>query len=162
LYNFTAVTGVNLLPAACSRLASHPNVIGMKESGGDVAQMAELVAGTPPDFRVLAGSSSTFYAALCVGAAGGILALANLIPDACARLFDLFRQGRHDEARDLQRQIAPLARLLGPVYGVPGLKAALKLVGCDVGLPRPPLVPLPDAGVEALKEALDKFQEVAA
>jgi 4-hydroxy-2-oxoglutarate aldolase len=162
LYNFTAVTGVNLLPAACSRLASHPNVIGVKESGGDVAQIAELVADTPSDFRVLAGSSSTFYAALCVGAAGGILALASLIPDACVRLFELFRQGRHDEARDLQRQIAPLARLLGPVYGVPGLKAALKLVGCDVGLPRPPLVPLPDAGVAVLKEALDKFQEVAA
>jgi 4-hydroxy-2-oxoglutarate aldolase len=97
-----------------------------------------------------------------VGAAGGILALANLIPDACVRLFDLFRQGQHDEACDLQRRIAPLARLLGPVYGVPGLKAALKLVGCDVGVPRPPLVPLPDAGVEALKEALDRFQEVAA
>ena len=77
-------------------------------------------------------------------------------------MFELCRQGRHDEARDLQRQIAPLARLLGPVYGVPGLKAALKLVGCDVGLPRPPLAPLPDAGVAALKEALDKFQEVAA
>jgi 4-hydroxy-2-oxoglutarate aldolase len=162
LYNFTAVTGVNLLPAACSRLASHPNVIGMKESGGDVAQIAELVDGTPPGFHVMAGSSSTFYAALCVGAAGGILALANLIPDACTRLFELFRQGRYDEANGLQRQIAPLARLLGPVYGVPGLKAALKLVGCDVGLPRPPLMPLPDSGVAVLKEALDKFQEVAA
>jgi 4-hydroxy-2-oxoglutarate aldolase len=162
LYNFTAVTGVNLLPAACSRLASHSNVIGMKESGGDVAQIAELVAATPSDFSVMAGSSSTFYAALCVGAAGGILALANLIPDACARVFELFGQGRHGEARDLQRRIAPLARLLGPVYGVPGLKAALKLVGCDVGLPRPPLVPLPDSGLAALKEALDRFQEVVA
>jgi len=162
LYNFTAVTGVNLLPAACSRLASHSNVIGMKESGGDVAQIAELVAATPSDFSVMAGSSSTFYAALCVGAAGGILALANLIPDECARVFELFGQGRHGEARDLQRRIAPLARLLGPVYGVPGLKAALKLVGCDVGLPRPPLVPLPDSGLAALKDALDRFQEVVA
>ena len=60
LYNFTAVTGVNLLPAAVSRIATHPNVVGMKESGGDVAQIAELVSVTPPDFRVLAGSSSTF------------------------------------------------------------------------------------------------------
>lgn len=160
LYNFTAVTGVNLLPAAVSRLAEHPNIVGMKESGGDVAQIADLVNGTPKAFQVLAGSSTTFYAALCAGASGGILALANVIPDACVRLLDLFRSGRHDEARDLQRQLVPLARLLGPVYGVPGLKAALKLTGCDVGAPRPPLVPLAEAGVAALKEALEKFQEV--
>ena len=133
----------------------------MKESGGDIAQIADLVSGTPQDFRVLAGSSSTFYAALAVGASGGILALANILPDACVRLFDLFRQGRHDEARDLQRQLVPLSKLLGQVYGVAGLKAALKLIGCDVGVPRPPLVPLPDAGVAALKDAIETFQEVA-
>ncbi len=63
LYNFTAVTGVNLLPAAVTRLATHPNIIGMKESGGDVAQIADLVSGTPDDFAVLAGTTSTFYAA---------------------------------------------------------------------------------------------------
>lgn len=161
LYNFTAVTGVNLLPAAVSRLATHPNIVGMKESGGDVAQIADLVAGTPTDFRVLAGSSSTFYPALAVGASGGILALANVLPDACVRLLDLFRQGRHDEARDLQQRLMPLSRLLGNVYGVAGLKAALKLIGCDVGVPRPPLAPLPEAGVSALKDAIDNLQEVA-
>jgi 4-hydroxy-2-oxoglutarate aldolase len=161
LYNFTAVTGVNLQPAAVSRLASHPNIAGMKESGGDVAQIADLVNGTPATFSVLAGSSSTFYPSLVVGASGGILALANVVPEACVRLFELFQQNRHDEARDLQRQLVPISRLLGNVHGVPGLKAALKLIGCDVGRPRPPLVPLPEPGVAALKEALDKLQEVA-
>src|SRR5262245_61574609 len=67
LYNFTAVTGVNLLPAAVSNLAAHANIVGMKESGGDIAQIADLVNGTPAHFSVLAGSSSTFYAALAVG-----------------------------------------------------------------------------------------------
>src|ERR1700704_3950650 len=61
LYNFTAVTGVNLAPAAVSKLAAHPNIIGVKESSGDIAQMTDLVAGTPGDFSVLAGSSTTFY-----------------------------------------------------------------------------------------------------
>src|SRR5439155_16687359 len=83
LYNFTAVTGVNLLPQAVTRLATHPNIIGMKESGGDIGQIAELVSETPSSFRVLAGSSTTFYAALCVGASGGTLALAGVLPDAC-------------------------------------------------------------------------------
>src|SRR5437867_10938900 len=105
LYNFTALTGVNLLPAAVSQLAAHPNIAGMKESGGDVAQIADLVSGSPDDFQVLAGTTSTFYAALCVGATGGILAPACVVPDACTRLFELTRDGRHAEAVVLQRQL---------------------------------------------------------
>ena len=162
LYNFTALTGVNLLPAAVARLATHPNIIGMKESGGDIAQIADLVSGTPAGFSVLAGSASTFYPALCVGAVGGILALGCAAPDACVRLFELARAGRHDDAVALQRELVPLARLLGPTHGVPGLKAALNLLGYDVGVPRPPLVPVADAVLPALREALAHFEEIPA
>jgi 4-hydroxy-2-oxoglutarate aldolase len=162
LYNFTAVTGVNLLPAAVTRLAPHPNIIGMKESNADIAQIADLVSGTPADFQVLAGTTSTFYAALCVGAVGGILAPACVIPDACVRLFELARAGRHTEAVQLQRELVPLARLLGQAYGVPGLKAALNLIGYDVGVPRPPLQPAPEAASGALREAIAHFEEIPA
>jgi len=162
LYNFTALTGVNLLPAAVCRLATHPNIIGMKESGGDVAQIADVVSGTPGDFNVLAGSAGTFYAALAVGAVGGILALGCVVPDACVRLFDLARTGRHAEAVVLQRQLMPLTRLLGPTYGVPGLKAALLLLGIDVGVPRAPLSPVPDSALPALRDALAQFEEMPA
>jgi 4-hydroxy-2-oxoglutarate aldolase len=162
LYNFTAVTGVNLLPAAVTRLATHPNIIGMKESNADIAQIADLVSGTPGDFQVLAGTTSTFYAALCVGAAGGILAPACVIPDACVRLFELARAGRHAEAVQLQRELIPLARLLGQAYGVPGLKAALNLIGYDVGVPRPPLQPVPDSASDALRDAIAHFEEIPA
>jgi 4-hydroxy-2-oxoglutarate aldolase len=162
LYNFTAVTGVNLPAAAVSRLALHPNIIGMKESNADVAQVADLVASTPASFQVLAGSSSTFYAALCVGVAGGILALAAVLPEPCVRLFDLTKQGSHEEARALQQALVPMGRLLSGAYGVGGLKAALKLVGIDAGVPRPPLADVPVAGITALREALARFQEVTA
>jgi len=162
LYNFTALTGVNLLPAAVARLATHPNIIGMKESGGDVGQLAELVAVTPSTFTVLAGAAATFYPMLCVGAAGGILALGCALPDACVLLFDLARAGRHDEARALQRRLAPVARLLGPTYGVPGLKAALNLLGYDVGVPRPPLAAVPDSALPVLRDALAQFEEIPA
>ena len=162
LYNFTALTGVNLLPAAVAKLALHPNIIGMKESGGDIAQIADLVSGTPAGFNVLAGSAAIFYPALCVGAVGGILALGCAAPDACVRLFELTRAGSHTEALALQRQLAPLARLLGSTHGVPGLKAALNLLGYDVGLPRPPLAPLPDAAIPALREALARFEQIPA
>ena len=162
LYNFTAVTGVNLLPAAVARLATHPNIVGMKESGGDVAQIADLVSLTPDDFTVLAGAAATFYPMLCVGAAGGILALASALPEPCVRLFELTRAGRHDEALALQRELVPIARLLGATHGVPGLKAALNLLGYDVGVPRPPLLPLPESIVPALRDALAHFEEIPA
>jgi len=162
LYNFTALTGVNLLPAAVARLATHPNIIGMKESGGDVAQIADLVSGTPDDFNVLAGTTATFFAALAVGATGGVLALACVVPGACMHLFELTQAGRRDEALALQRQLVPLARLLGPTYGVPGLKAALNLLGYDVGAPRPPLAPVPDIAIPALRDALAQFEEIPA
>jgi 4-hydroxy-2-oxoglutarate aldolase len=161
LYNFTAMTGVNLTPAAVSRLAAHPNIVGAKESGGDIAQIAELVSGTPAGFDVLAGSSTTFYAALTVGATGGVLALSCIMPDACVRLFELAKAGRHQEALALQRTLLPLAKLVGTTYGVPGLKAALQLVGVDAGVPRSPLLRVPDAAVAALREALASFEEIA-
>ena len=162
LYNFTALTGVNLLPAAVARLASHPNIIGMKESGGDVAQIMDLVSGTPDGFHVLAGSAATFYPMLCVGAVGGILALGCALPEPCMRLYELTRAGRHGEAIALQRQLVPAARLLGSTHGVPGLKAALNLMGYDVGVPRPPLAPLPADALPAFRNALGQFEEIPA
>lgn len=154
LYNFTAVTGVNIGADAVGRLAEHPNVIGIKESGGDVAQIAEFVSAGGAGFRVFAGSSTSFYASLCVGASGGILALACVLPEACVRLARLVGAGAHDEARGLQREILPLAKLLGTRYGVAGLKGALDLLGYDIGMPRPPLAPLDAQGRAALEQAL--------
>jgi 4-hydroxy-2-oxoglutarate aldolase len=161
LYNFTAVTGVNLLPAAVSTLSAHPNIIGVKESGGDIAQIAGFVMRTPGGFNVLAGSSTTFHAALGVGATGGILALSCLLPDACVRLFELMRAGKGGEASALQERLLGIAKLVGTTHGIAGLKAALKLVGCDVGDPRSPLAPVSDATVGVLRDALVSFEEIA-
>lgn len=161
LYNFTAVTGVSLPVEAVVRLAPHPNVAGMKESNGDVLRIADLVgAARGHDFKLLVGSSTTFFEALRIGAIGGILALGSVLPDACTRLYTLTAGGRFDEARALQQELLPLAKLLGSRHGVAGLKAALKLVGCDVGPPRPPLVPLDAAATFELAAALSSFQEV--
>jgi len=160
LYNFTAVTGVNLPVAAVGRLATHPNIAGMKESGGDVAQLADLVATTPASFQVLAGSASTTYASLCVGVTGAILALAAVVPDACVRLYTLTRQSRHDEARALQQELVPLARLLSG-YGVAGLKAALRIAGVDAGEPRRPLLPVSEEGIAQLRQAVGRLQVTA-
>jgi len=155
LYNFTAVTGVNLQSAAVEQLAAHPNIAGMKESGNDIAKLADLVAATPPEFAVLAGSGTTFFASLTVGAAGGILALACVFPDECTRIFELMSRRMYDEARALQQQLLPVSKLIGSSHGVAGLKAAMRIAGVDVGVPRAPLIPVPESVVTELKQAFD-------
>jgi 4-hydroxy-2-oxoglutarate aldolase len=155
LYNVTMFTGVNLLPEAVERLASHPNIAGLKESGSDIAQIAEYVERTPDDFTVLAGSAATLYQALCAGCDGAILALAAVLPDLCVELASLVRARRLDDARALQRRLLPLARSVGSVYGVPGLKAALTLIGYEGGYPRPPLQPAPPQVVEQIRGQLE-------
>jgi len=162
LYNNPATSGVDMSPESIVRMVNAiDNVTMVKESSGDIAQMTDLVAGTPDQFNVLAGSATTFYASLCVGATGGILALACVLPEACVRLFKLTRDGRHDEAAALQRRLVPVAKLVGSLHGVPGLKAALRLVDCDAGLPRPPLAPVSEAVMASLREVLVSFEEVA-
>ena len=162
LYNYTALTGVTLGVDAVARLAGHPNVVGMKESGSDLRLLSALIDVTPDDFAVLAGSAPVFYASLLAGAAGGVLALASVVPDLCVDLYDLVRAGRLDEARDLQRRLTPLAGLVTSRYGVPGLKAAVSLLGFTGGDPCPPLRPASEEAIEAIRQALDRLRVPAA
>jgi 4-hydroxy-2-oxoglutarate aldolase len=155
LYNVTMFTGVNLPPDAVEALATHPNIAGIKESGGDIAHIAEYVARTPDDFTVLAGSATTLFHALCAGCDGAILALAALLPDDCVRLWNAVREGRLDEARALQRRLLPLARSVGSAHGIPGLKAALELLGFRAGFPRPPLRPVTAQTIETIRGQLE-------
>jgi 4-hydroxy-2-oxoglutarate aldolase len=155
LYNVSMFTGVNLQPDAVERLASHPNIVGMKESGSDIAQIAEFVARTPDDFTVLAGSATTFVHALCAGCDGAILALAALLPDQCFELMRMVSEGRLDEARTLQQKIMPIAKSVGGTYGVAGLKAAIHLLGFTGGPPRPPLRPAAPSTIDIIRGQLD-------
>jgi 4-hydroxy-2-oxoglutarate aldolase len=156
LYNVTMYTGVNMLPDAVATLAQHPNIGGMKESGSDIVQIGDYVARTPDDFVILAGSAASLFAALCAGVDGAILALAALAPDACVELYRLVENGRIDEARALQQRLLPLARAIGDAQrGVPGLKAALNLMGYAGGVPRSPLRPLAAADTEGIRTQLD-------
>lgn len=158
LYNFTALTGVTLSVGVIAELAEHPNVIGMKESGGDAGFVSAIVDETPSDFQLLVGSAPTFFSSLMCGAAGGIMALACVAPVECVAILDLVREGRFDEARALQRRVTPLARLVTREYGVPGLKAALAELGYVGGPPRAPLLPV---GPEATRRLADALTELS-
>ena len=155
LYNFTALTGVCPEVAVVGTLSEHPNIVGMKESGGDAGFVSALVDETTDGFQVLVGSAPTFYSSLLCGAAGGIMAAACVAPDQCVALQELVRQGELEQARALQRRITPLARLVTRRYGVPGLKAALDLLGFVGGPPRPPLSPVGPEAEDELQAALE-------
>lgn len=150
LYNFAAAFGVNLPIDAIVALAEHPNIIGMKESSGDVIQVADEVSQTPPGFDVVVGSAPSLYPSMCVGAIGGVVAVANCAPEACVRLYDAAAAGRHEEALALQRALTPLARAVTGRFGVAGLKAAMTLAGYRGGAPRMPLSPAPQPVIDEL------------
>lgn len=155
LYNVPANTGLDIPVDAVLKLAEHPNIIGMKESGGMVARIGEIVRGAPDRFQVLAGSVSFCYPAMAMGAVGVISALANVAPEACVRLHRLVLQGDHLASRALQLKLLPANAAVTTRFGVPGLKAALDLVGDYYGgPPRLPLLPLDEAGRAAVRAAL--------
>lgn len=154
LYNFPANTGINLEPDTVARLAEHPNIRGIKDSSGNVPQAAEIMRQTPKSFQVLVGSPVAFLPALVIGAAGGILAVANVAPRECCEIWSLAQAGRWAEAREVASRISPLATGIGARYGIGGLKAALDLLGYYGGPTRGPL-PVPDGdAVEEIKEIL--------
>jgi len=154
LYNVTMYTGVNLLPDAVEQLSGHPNIAGLKDSGNDMLQIGDYLARSTPGFTVLAGAAPTLFTAAALGVHGAVLALAGIVPELCVQLFDHVRAGRVDDARALQRRLMPVARSIGPIYGVPGLKAALDLIGLRGGIPRPPLRAVAPAVVETLRRQL--------
>jgi len=157
LYNFTNVTGINLSPDSVATLSQHPNIVGQKDSNGDVSQVAAIVARVPTDFPVLVGSAGTLYPAMMVGAAGAIVAVANVVPDVCVKLYDLVRAGRHDEARALQRRLTPLAVAVTSTYGVAGLKATMEMAGYVGGTPRMPLRPVTPEAVAVLRRLYEEL-----
>ena len=160
LYNVPAVTGVSLTSDAVGRLAVHPNIIGVKETGSDTAQVAafvEAASAAPHRFAVIAGSAPTFYPSLCVGATGGILAVSCVLPALCVQLHEHFRASRHVEARELQRRLTPLARLVTTGLGVAGLKSAMDVAGFAGGEPRMPLGPLSPEAASQVRDAVESL-----
>lgn len=136
LYHVPQNTKVDLPLEAVEALAPHPNVLGIKDSSGDLSRLAFYQARLR-EFRVYTGHAPTFLGALALGAEGGILAAANLAPRAYRALLDHFRQGRLAEAQELQKKLFPLGDLLAK-GGVPLLKQALRHLGLPAGYPRPP------------------------
>jgi 4-hydroxy-2-oxoglutarate aldolase len=161
LYSFPAVTGLTFPPALAAAVAGHPRVAGMKESSGDVGLLGRIVSLVPASFVVACGSAPALYPSLCVGAAAGILAVANCAPGPAAALYRAFAASDHARARRIQEALTPLAVAVTATHGVAGLKAAVDLSGRRGGSVRAPLLPLAPAVHEELKRLLDAAESAA-
>ena len=159
LYNVPKFTHVDMSAATIARAVPHPNIVGIKDSGGNITKLADTVrlaqdAAGERGFDVLAGSAGFLFAALAVGAVGGVVALANVAPQQCVDIYSLFGEGRWDEAAALQRRMVPVNTAITATYGVAGLKAALDMLGFYGGPVRAPLLHLGKEGCQALQQIL--------
>ena len=155
LYNNPSVaSAVTIRPDLIALVKDHPNVIGIKDSSSETyKQNLEAAKGK---MCVLAGSANYFLDLMKAGGTGGVLSLANVYPDACAKLYALFKEGKMQEAETLNTSLIGLNKEVSGSFGVAGVKAAMDLCGFCGGAPRKPLLPLTAEQLAALKASLAK------
>ena len=156
LYSVPQFTGVALEALEVGVLAQHPNIIGIKESSGNVQRAAEMLAAAPSSFQLLVGSASMMFPSMVLGAVGSILALASALPELCVALFEAARKGDLETARALQATILPASKLIVSQNGIPGVKYAMDQAGYRGGIPRQPLLPLHEEQRLAIRELMAK------
>ncbi len=137
-----------------AELSHHPNVVGIKDSRGRLEVVKELVDRCADDFSVLVGNGAILADALELGARGGILGVANLMPEECCEIHEAHTAGDRDRAHAVQARVAPVHNAIVGTMGVPGVKFALDHLGRCGGEPRPPLLPLADAHRTEVRELL--------
>lgn len=155
LYNNPARTGVNLEAPTVRRLAQIDNIVGIKDSSGDLTLTAEYIYSCPKDFAVLGGRDSLILATLLYGGKGAIAATANIVPKLVVEIYESFVKGDFERARELQFQLLPLrlAFKLGTFPVV--VKEAMRLIDKPAGPAKSPITPLTEGNREKLKKVLN-------
>lgn len=154
LYHIPKYVPVPLGPDLVGRLIEHDNIIGIKDSSGDVQNLGALVNACAGHGSVMVGAGTLLYGGLEVGAVGGVVAVGLLATAACAEIVSAWREGDTGRAGALQERVGPLHRSVVARQGVPGVKFGLDLLGLRGGAPRPPLLPANEASRQAVHGAL--------
>jgi len=153
IYNFPQNTGFNITPEMMKELCKIENVVGLKDSSGNLAQLREIIETVPKPITVINGADDLLFAALMVGANAQISAIANVAPELSVELYKAFERGEYRKALNLQTKINAVKRALeGPP--IAPIKAALELRGVKAGFPKRPLRPLKTEEATTLKERL--------
>jgi 4-hydroxy-2-oxoglutarate aldolase len=158
LYSVPKFTHITVTAKVISELSQHPNIIGIKESSGNVNLLGQYLNNVSPDFNIMIGTAGVLYGGLSIGCAGGVLALANVAPENCVKIFDLVKQSQFEEAKKLQLKMLPVNNAVTATYGVPGLKAAMDMLGYYGGEPRLPLLPASEQEKSEIKQILQNAE----
>lgn len=140
IYNVPKFTHVNISAEVVRELSRHPNIIGMKDSVGDVGQLVKFMSVIPEDFNLIVGTASAWYPALTLGIRTGIMALANCMPRECIMVQKAYEEGRDMDARELYQKLFPVNTAVTATFGISGLKYACELMGYQGGSVRSPLL----------------------
>ncbi len=141
IYSMPHNTGITPSAKLIIELSQHPNILGIKDSSGNLSLLEEAKPFMPDGSTFLLGAGSLLFPGLLLGASGGIITLGAAAPELCAQLYDLFLQGKYEEAKRLQLNLVPLNQAVTRDHGVPGAKYALDLRGYYGGPCRSPCSP---------------------
>ncbi|MBM6920952.1 4-hydroxy-tetrahydrodipicolinate synthase [Phocea massiliensis] len=154
LYNVPSRTGVNIKPETYAQLAKHPNIVAAKEASGNISQVAQIKALCGDDLDLYSGNDDQIVPLLSLGAKGVISVLSNVMPKETHDICALFFEGKVQESAALQLKLLDLINhLFMDVNPIP-VKAAMNLMGFDVGECRLPLVSMDDAQIGVLRESM--------
>jgi len=145
MYNIPGRTGVNMTAATTAELSRVPNIVGVKEASGDLAQVTEILRLAAPGFAVLSGDGNLTFSICCLGGAGGILADAHILPGEWRRMVDLIGSGDVERAREIHFRLLPITRALFLETNPVPVKAAMELLGVASAQVRLPLLPATDS-----------------
>ncbi len=153
VYNAPGFTGLTVSPNVIAKLATHPNIAGMKDStGGNPSGYIQAASGT--DFCVLSGTISTLFMVMALGGTGGVVSLANAFPEPPCRLYDDLVAGSYDAAVKQHYTLYELNKAVSGSFGVAGVKYAMELGGFHGGDPRKPLLPITDSDKASIAKAV--------
>jgi 4-hydroxy-2-oxoglutarate aldolase len=156
VYHIPKNTHVVIEPGLMAELVRHPNIVGLKDSSGDVKRFADYSSACDKSCRLFIGAGALLYTALELGAAGGIVGIGQIAPALCAKLIERFRAGDATGAGTIQQRLIPVHKEIVAAYGAIGTKAALDLVGYTGGAPRAPLKPLADKDRKRVAQVLQE------
>jgi 4-hydroxy-tetrahydrodipicolinate synthase len=158
LYGNDDRTNVSIPADLAAELANVENIVGIKDSSGDMTKMGEYIRLTmDKEFNVISGRDTLILANLAYGGAGAIAATANIVPSVVSKIYDSYMAGDHEKAREYQFQLAPLRIAFGLGSFPVVMKEALRLVGIDAGVCLRPIGPISDENRNKLAEILKKL-----
>jgi 4-hydroxy-2-oxoglutarate aldolase len=154
LYTVPKFTGLELPLQTITAMATHPNVVGLKDSSGNMSAISETLKACPTEFSLFQGHGSLLFSALLLGAKGGILALSNVAPGETVDIYKRFQTAEYEKARELQLRLLPVNQKIVGGFGVPGIKCAAEMLGYAAGDPRPPLRPVTSEVKDSIRKIL--------